>query len=437
MTMLHDLDELTLQVRSPEVRTYVAESVRALRAGALRSAVLSLWVAVVFDIIEKIRELAASGDPQASSEVSRLDGWIATGSVQALQAFETGILQLAHSQYEFLSTLELADLERLRQDRHRCAHPAFTADGALYQPSPEQVRAYTVAAVQALLAHPPVQGRSALNRLQAEVGGLAFPQQVDLVVAYLGPKYLDRGKASLVANIVALFLKDVVSPTPHADRSRALHVLTAVNQRQHATYWQVMSRRLPDLVSQAAEPQLENVLAVLASDQHTWNVLPEAEKVRLQAFVTQAQVPEVLLIAHQVPPLAAQARTRLHSLHGDVLVPALLAHPSEALAPLAVDRLVEAKTYREGWQFLDTVQAMLEFLSEGDLKRVLAAARTNDQIHSAGNIPQRLTTLLRSTASRWPQLQAEWVELAQTHPKLTSLGRELRELGWLAEDPAP
>ncbi len=42
---------------------------------------------------------------------------------------------------------------------------------------------------------------------------------------------------------------------------------------------------------------------------------------------------------------------------------------------------------------------MQSFLLEGELKRVVTAARTNNQIHGASNIPEQRTPLLRSTAA--------------------------------------
>ena len=38
-------------------------------------------------------------------------------------------------------------LERLREDRHLCAHPAFSAEALLFEPTPELVRMHLVNAV--------------------------------------------------------------------------------------------------------------------------------------------------------------------------------------------------------------------------------------------------------------------------------------------------
>lgn len=64
---LTDIDSLYLQVRDKTSQRLIAEAITAYRGGAARSAILSTWIAVAYDIIAKARELAAQGEaaPQA------------------------------------------------------------------------------------------------------------------------------------------------------------------------------------------------------------------------------------------------------------------------------------------------------------------------------------------------------------------------------------
>jgi hypothetical protein len=48
-------------------RSYLREAVDCYNAGLYRAAIVTTWVAVVFDLIEKIRELALSGDQDLCS----------------------------------------------------------------------------------------------------------------------------------------------------------------------------------------------------------------------------------------------------------------------------------------------------------------------------------------------------------------------------------
>ena len=48
---LTDIDMLALSVRDRESRRLIGEAITAYRGGALRSALMSTWIAVAYDII--------------------------------------------------------------------------------------------------------------------------------------------------------------------------------------------------------------------------------------------------------------------------------------------------------------------------------------------------------------------------------------------------
>lgn len=52
---LIDIEALTLRCRADRAREYVQEAIMCYRAGAYRSAIVNSWIAVVFDLIEKVR----------------------------------------------------------------------------------------------------------------------------------------------------------------------------------------------------------------------------------------------------------------------------------------------------------------------------------------------------------------------------------------------
>ena len=90
--MLTDLDELVLTVRDPDSRTYIREAMIAYRGGANRAAVVSVWVAVIYDIISKLRLLDSQGDKAAQSLIQDLDRAIANNDIKAMANFEDRLL---------------------------------------------------------------------------------------------------------------------------------------------------------------------------------------------------------------------------------------------------------------------------------------------------------------------------------------------------------
>lgn len=111
---LTDLNELATSVRHPVSRTYFMEAVTAYQGGIYRAAIISTWIAVSYDVIAKVRELAAGGDANAAQMISELDAAVAGRNVLLLQRIESGLLVRARDDFEFLSSHEFTDLERLR-----------------------------------------------------------------------------------------------------------------------------------------------------------------------------------------------------------------------------------------------------------------------------------------------------------------------------------
>jgi hypothetical protein len=184
-TALADLDELMLRCRDDRARAYIAEAVACYRGGAYRAAIVAAWVAVCFDIIDKLRELALAGDKEADNVITDIEKARQTNDITRALRIERELLPLARDKFELLSHVEYVDLERLQQDRNRCAHPSLVSDEQPFTPSGELARLHIYSAVTHLLQHPPVQGKYALERLLREVASDYFPDDVKKATASL------------------------------------------------------------------------------------------------------------------------------------------------------------------------------------------------------------------------------------------------------------
>jgi hypothetical protein len=173
---LTDLDALILKVRDPKARAYVREATVAYRSGAYKAAVINTWVAVSFDIIIKIRELAQAGDAAARAYIEDFDRARIAHNVERLLKLEGKLIQQAVSPFGFLSVQDAVQMRRLEDDRNTCAHPSFSSEAELFQPSPELVRMHIVQAVEMLLANPPTQGRAMINAFASDLASTARSQ---------------------------------------------------------------------------------------------------------------------------------------------------------------------------------------------------------------------------------------------------------------------
>ena len=157
-----DIDVLALSVRDPESKRLIHEAITAYRGGAFRSAIMSTWISVVYDIFSKARELAVQGDAAATAFIAKVDSAISSQAVAQMQAIERDLLESACTQMQMLTKHEYDALSRIQHDRNLCAHPAFVTDDDFFQPVPDLVRTHIVHALRLLLIHAPLQGKSAL-----------------------------------------------------------------------------------------------------------------------------------------------------------------------------------------------------------------------------------------------------------------------------------
>lgn len=400
---LADLDELVQRVRDTTSRSYLREAVAAYRAMAHRAAVVATWIAVTFDIIQKIRELAAQGDPKANAEIKTIDAAIASGRPQQGQAIEGSLLTLAES-FEFLGTREKTDLERLRDDRHHCAHPAFVQADSLFVPSPELVRTHIVHSVHHLLEHPPVQGRVLLERIKVDLLQPSFPSDRSAAVSYFTEKYCQRVKKGLPETMVKVLLKALITkadPELVGKEKVVGHCLAALAQAKLGDYSETVKAQLRHLTDNVDDATLRRVFYVLAADPTAWQLMDAPLKTRLKGIVTSQSsdphsfidddVPQLLMSAFEIPDLVQTAQAMFERLSSDQRRQCIAAAPRPELCEQAVKLFSEAGSFRHAESLARScLLPMAPHMSAEHVLRALKAVEDNAQIWDAGGIPSLL-----------------------------------------------
>ncbi|MGH9960080.1 MAG: hypothetical protein ACREBC_23645, partial [Pyrinomonadaceae bacterium] len=112
MERLTDLDELVLRCKTDAARGYVADAVNCYKAGAFRACIVSTWIAVVFDLIDKLRELSISGNGVATTILNQFEQYqaqISSGNLQGIKSaleFEREIVSTVRDKLQFFDQQE-------------------------------------------------------------------------------------------------------------------------------------------------------------------------------------------------------------------------------------------------------------------------------------------------------------------------------------------
>src|SRR5437667_6904164 len=118
-----DIEDLVQRCRSANARAYIKEAVDRYRIGAYRACVITTWIALVYDFIDKLRELAVAGDAAAKKRVTEFDEIQRKRDTDAALKFEREVLTIAKDEFELITIQEMGDLNRLFEDRNRCGNP--------------------------------------------------------------------------------------------------------------------------------------------------------------------------------------------------------------------------------------------------------------------------------------------------------------------------
>ena len=418
-----DIDVLALSVRERESRRLIGEAISAYRGGALRSAIISTWIAVAYDIIAKARELAAQGDGAARVMVEELDKAIEDTERRRLQRFEADLLTRADSDLGLFASHESAALARLQEDRHLCAHPAFVVEGDLYQPSPEQVRAHIVHALQYLLVHAPLQGKSAIARLFGDLMRPSFPTTSEEIGVFLRTRYLDRAKDVLVVNLIKATISAPFGDerVQYAGKTRLLALmLRETAKAKRDIYESVAPGHVAAKLEHATDEVLLNICPFLDfdADLQIWNWIKQPDRVRIRRLLETSDV-ETLKSCSAFDALAIDSLSqvlieRFDGCDEPMQVGIIADHPRTEFVSRALEIYASARSFRYaellgGW----VVLPLAEFFSAEDVRIVLEAAGNNAQISQAFGTPRVLEELFDETYALLPCTRSNWEEFVE------------------------
>ena len=414
---LSDLDALVLRCRDAKARSYIAEAVTCVKAGAFRASIVVTWVAVVHDLLAKLEQLALASDNNAQAKVDQFRHIVNTGDVKASLEFERTILDVARDEFELFGALAHVDLSRLRDDRHRCAHPSMLDPDTDYQPAAELARCHVVNGVTHLLQHGPAQGKAAMDRLLSELEQTYFPKSVDELVVHLEHGPLGRPRASLVRNFVIVLLKRHFAelPAPPSEAlleairfrtqqaqlaRRIVRTLAAVVRMHRELAVGALNEKLDGLVAQATDARLGALLVLAASVGDVWHALSQAQRNRVGRYVRAmppADFEEALRAAWSIAEVQPDAWARI--VDGDSWAAlAKVDDPPAEWVQIAIDKMSKASTWGEANPPRTFLGACAHLISEEQAKTLLRAASENAELQSSWGVKDTLAALSRSPA---------------------------------------
>ncbi|MBW4641328.1 MAG: hypothetical protein KME05_24565 [Gloeocapsa sp. UFS-A4-WI-NPMV-4B04] len=286
-----DLDELIVRCRDKQAKKFIQEAVACYRSGTFRSCIVATWNAVVFDFLHKLRELELLGDGEASSLLKDFENKSSASTFKELWQFESNIPELALTKFELISAIEKVDIKRLFEDRSRCAHPSMTSLEEPFEATAELARYHLRSAVMHLLQRPPVQGRSALERIFQDIKSEYFPVDPEFATKYFQKSPLARARSSLIKDIVrGLTVNLLTAQLPENERTRQFSALNAVSTMYPKETGEILNTHLSNIIlKKVVDTNWDKVIIYLGSVT-AWESLSEPCQLKAKSFIEKLDI---------------------------------------------------------------------------------------------------------------------------------------------------
>ncbi|MCW3844395.1 hypothetical protein ONA70_30340 [Micromonospora yasonensis] len=416
------LEDLRVQVLSTQSRRYIDEAIAAYGAGAYRSAIIAIWIAITADVMYKLRLLADQGDRAAQAAQRDLDRAISSGDKTSLQKFENGLLAQARDTFQFIGDREHTELSRIYEDRNLCAHPAYSrGNDELFSPTPELVRAHLSTAIDALLSHGPVTGRKAIERFEREIRESSFPQDDAKLKEYLSESYMHRGTPALRVNLMKVICKSTLD-ADHDDYlrwkyTRSARVLQDLRPIEFEESLKAVLDARQDNLDDEGLFLLVNGLCQL---QETWPLLHAGVQHRIEELLGQLPIHDLVIRSQLYSPLPPEPiRSFLITRLGEAVMSTSdsryfnqFGSPDPDLVPHLAGLVVDAQSYSEAAAPLGWVNSMSEEIPLDGLRTVLAAYSRSGQARTSILASRQLKALRAATEHR-PGFADAWKDFEE------------------------
>jgi len=408
-----DLDVLLSRVRHAPSKSHFLDAVRAYKAGALRAAMTSIWVALVYDLIAKYRELSAMGDAAATAFLSSWDSATASGDVKKLLQLEASILEDATNKTQVVSRIAGVHLQRLRDDRHLCAHPAFSAEADLFEPSAELVRLHLANAVELVLSQEPLQGKAIFDLYDADVQSPGFPTAHERILDYVDQRYLQRVRTDNIRNFGVVLAKSLLKGVPpqwEPHYRRIVSSLVAVQERAPHV-WPDTSQSIVRLIDSLGPAERPRAIALVAAFPGLWPRLLDATRTALQHTAEQAEPAALtdfrILAGVALPALRPAILALINRLSREDVARALSVQPFVELWARAIQIYGASGGFRASEaNFRELITPFAGRLTSQQFNDLLDAIVENGQNWDAAETDQLLLAMLRVDPAVHPTREA-------------------------------
>ena len=430
-----DIDILRNKVRDRNSQILIDEAITAYRGGALRSAIVSTWVAVQYDIISKARELAHLDEQAFKKFIEELDNAVKNNTIQKLLKIEREIISWAKDEVEIISPHEHEALDRIRIDRNRCAHLSLSTEDQVFQPLPELAKVHILHALKYSLIHAPLQGKSAIEGFFEDIQSESFPSTESEAREFFFSKYLDRTKEASIENMIKKILTIFFFEPDNKAFKYKLKlswVLSEIYDKRKDIFTNTTRQYLKFKSDIKGEKNLLSICLILGFNSQIWNWLSNPIRLALLELIRNCTAEDMIEHyvphAHDISDISSHIRTKMRRFKYQDQVEIISKFPNKHFVPLAINIYKRSKTQKLASDIgRNAIMRLAIYFNSKDITSVLDAVRSNKNIYNSNFIEIVLMVIFSSTKSYLPHTKESWIKLVEDSrtPKFPILRKRL------------
>ncbi|WP_455153725.1 hypothetical protein [Veillonella parvula] len=402
---MRSLEELYLQCRNKSSKVHILEAINCYKGGAYRACIVATWIALVYDFIEKLNELALTKDREAIQLQKDIENNRISNNIDYFLKFERELLKRMSEKFELLSPVECKILERLSEDRNLCAHPSMVAENTAFKATAELARYHIINVIEFVLSRPPVQGKAALDSIFEKVNSSYFPSNQDEIHTILLEGPLGRAKASLKRQFLKRVLIECMSieienPAHH----RYLNILAVFCELNKEFVIDEIPQYFSSILEKNDKETFTKFCEILNGIPDLYQCLNETHRICLSEYILRDAPVYIVAALDQVPELSGTIFKRIKSFENKQLLEFIMEYPLEnpisQNLEYSINRLIDsfknARGYREAESCFRDILYFTSRLKKDDLKRIVEATLENVQISGAYGIGEMYLQLFEN-----------------------------------------
>lgn len=429
---------LSQSVQDDSVRRLVNEVINAMNGGARRSALVSLWVAVIVDLMNKTRDLAEGGDGQARKFMDDVDSSVEQDEIKEFLRYESELVDFAERKLEILDRQEAVQLKRIQADRNLCAHPSFSAESKLFSPTVEEIRAHLVVAHDAVFSKSAVAGKRRIGMLLNDLQGKGWPLRSRLG-DYLSDRYFEGASDSARLNMWKLLIKSAIIPPEESDAplkvaTRARNAATIWREHDPSGFRDALAAVLQswERSDRLTEEALARVVGAFSWCSEFEEAIPGTVLDRALAYIRRATTDELVEYRFFVgyEPINSDLLRRYEEARDLMKMEHLeralrYTHVRSPFISLAIDLIGESESFADAPRRLSLLEKISAHMGAGDVRDLEEKIVNNegDQIRPARDVEEALIDAFNLADLESREVHDAWVHLANTLANTTSSDR--------------